>query len=136
MSRSLVGRAVALALSLSLFLGESELIVRCPAHGGGDSTLAASAAHDAAGANAAHHHAAGQPAPADQGGTHTCSCPGPGCCPPAVAVLPSDIIPLAHVVAVHEAAAVSTLDRLASGRDHVLPFATAPPAPALAPAAA
>ncbi|HUQ82978.1 MAG TPA: hypothetical protein VM076_17635 [Gemmatimonadaceae bacterium] len=42
---------------------------------------------------------------------------------------------MAHIVAVHEAIAVATLDRLASESDHVLPFATAPPAVALAPAA-
>ena len=42
---------------------------------------------------------------------------------------------MSHVVAVHEATAVATLDRLASETDHLLPFATAPPAVALAPAA-
>jgi hypothetical protein len=41
---------------------------------------------------------------------------------------------MAHIVAVHAAAAVSTLDRLSSRTDHLLPFATAPPAVALAPA--
>jgi hypothetical protein len=47
-------------------------------------------------------------------------------------VVPSTDVPLAHVVAVHEAIASATLDRLASVSDHVLPFATAPPAVALA----
>jgi hypothetical protein len=42
---------------------------------------------------------------------------------------------MAHVALVHEARAVSTLDLFASDRDYLLPFATAPPAAALAPAA-
>jgi len=42
---------------------------------------------------------------------------------------------LSHIVAVHQATAVATLDRLSSTSDHLLPFATAPPAVALAPAA-
>jgi hypothetical protein len=45
-------------------------------------------------------------------------------------------VPMAHVVAVHAAAAVSTLERLASTSDHLLPFATAPPTVALAHATA
>jgi len=50
-------------------------------------------------------------------------------------VVPGVTVPVAHVALVHEARAVSTLDLFSSGRDHLLPFATAPPAAALAPAA-
>jgi len=50
-------------------------------------------------------------------------------------VVPGVTVPLAHVALVHEARAVSTLDLFSSGRDYLLPFATAPPAAALAPAA-
>jgi len=75
-------------------------------------------------------------APADHGaGKHNCSCPGPGCCPTAVAVVPAVTVPMAQVAFVHEARAVSTLDLFSSDRDYLLPFATAPPAAALAPAA-
>jgi len=42
---------------------------------------------------------------------------------------------MSHIVAVHAAIAVSTLERFASETDHLLPFATAPPAVTLAPAA-
>jgi hypothetical protein len=41
---------------------------------------------------------------------------------------------MATIVAIHEAATVSTLERFASESDHVLPFATAPPPATLAPA--
>jgi hypothetical protein len=52
-----------------------------------------------------------------------------------VAVVPTNAVPLAHIVAIHQATAVATLDRLSSATDHLLPFATAPPTVALAPAA-
>jgi hypothetical protein len=42
---------------------------------------------------------------------------------------------MAQVVAVHEALAVSTLEVFSSTRAYLLPFATAPPAVAFAPAA-
>jgi len=42
---------------------------------------------------------------------------------------------MAHVVAIHEAAVVSTLEVFSGESDYLLPFATAPPALALAPAA-
>jgi hypothetical protein len=42
---------------------------------------------------------------------------------------------MAHVALVHEARAVSALDLFSGDRDYLLPFATAPPAAALAPAA-
>jgi len=42
---------------------------------------------------------------------------------------------MAQVAFVHEARAVSTLDLFSSARDYLLPFATAPPAAALPPAA-
>jgi len=84
-----------------------------------------------------HAGLAGQhSAPADHGtGKHNCSCPGPGCCPTAVAVVPAVTVPMAQVAFVHEARAVSTLDLFSSDRDYLLPFATAPPAAALPPAA-
>jgi len=50
-------------------------------------------------------------------------------------VVPGAMVPLAHVALIHEARAVSTLDRFSSDRDYLLPFATAPPAAALPPAA-
>jgi len=50
-------------------------------------------------------------------------------------VIPGVPMPLAHVILVHEARAVSTLELFSSDRDYLLPFATAPPAAALAPAA-
>jgi hypothetical protein len=112
----------------------AEWVVRCPTHGG----EVAAASHSVGGGTntlAEHDHGADQSAPANHGTSHNCSCPGPGCCPPAVAVVPGSVVPLAHVVAVHEATTVVTLDRLASEADHLLPFATAPPAVALAPAA-
>jgi hypothetical protein len=45
------------------------------------------------------------------------------------------LTPLAHVVAVHEAAAESALDVFSNAQDYLHPFATAPPAVAPAPAA-
>jgi hypothetical protein len=42
-------------------------------------------------------------------------------------------LPFAYLTVVHEARAVSTLDLFSSDRDYLLPFATAPPAVALAP---
>src|SRR5262245_28723706 len=55
--------------------------------------------------------------------------------PAPVAVVPAVTVPTAHVALIHEARAVSTLDLFSSDRDYLLPFATAPPAAALAPAA-
>ena len=137
MHRPLTLRALSLVLSLwvPLFMSGAEWAVRCPMHGG----VQPAAAHQAAGEDHADHtdHAAAQhSAPADHGsGKHNCSCPGPGCCPTAVAVVPAVTLPTAHVALVHEARAVSTLDLFSSDRDYLLPFATAPPAAALAPAA-
>lgn len=127
--------ALALSLWLPLFMSGAEMIVRCPTHGGSPSAAASHGAVDGKASLADHDHGANHSAPADHGTTHNCSCPGPSCCPPAVATLPGVDIPLAHIVAVHEAITVATLDRLASEPDHLLPFATAPPAVALAPAA-
>jgi len=136
MSRTLYTRVFSLALTfwLPLFMSGAEWVVRCPTHGG---AATAAMSHGTSASNAAEHdHGASDHAPDGQPGSgHSCSCAGPGCCPPAVAVVPGDTVPMSRVVAVHEAAAVATLDRLASESDHVLPFATAPPAVALAPAA-
>ena len=128
---------VALTLWVSLFMSESEWIVRCATHGAPGSAVAgahadASAAatgHDAA--MATHHHGNDHSAP-DQESGHQCSCPGPGCCPPAVAAVPQTVLPLAHIVAVHEMAAVSALDLFSEPSEYLHPPATAPPAVALA----
>ena len=134
MRRSLSSRVVSLVLSLwlPLFMSGAESVVRCPTHDG----TAAASSHQAStsGQSGDHDHGASHSAPGEHGEGHSCLCPGPGCCPPAVAVLPINVVPMAHIVAVHAASAVSTLDRLASESDHVLPFATAPPPVALAPA--
>jgi len=135
MHRPLTVRALSLALSLwlPLFMGGAEWAVRCPTHGGGHGV----ASHQAPSQGHADHDADAQPTSHSNHGSpgHNCSCPGPGCCPPAVAVVPSPMVPLAYVALVHEARAVSSLDLFSSERDHLLPFATAPPAAALAPAA-
>ena len=135
MRRPLFSRVFSLALSLwlPLFMSGAEWVVHCPTHGGSVEASTSSAAP--ASTLAEHDHGAGHSAPGDQGTSHNCSCPGPGCCPPAVANLAANTVPLAHIVAVHEAAAVATLERLATESDHVLPFATAPPTVALALAA-
>lgn len=135
MHRPLYSRVFSLALSLwlPLFMSGSESIVRCPTHG--EAVAVAANAAPSGDAAAEHAHAADHSAPAEHDGGHACSCPGPGCCPPAVAVVPGAELPMSHVVAVHEATAVSALERFASENDHLLPFATAPPAVALAPAA-
>ena len=132
MHRPLAVRALSLLLSLwlPLFMSGAEWAVRCPTHGG----VHPVAAQHATGDDHASHDAAGQHA--DHGaGKHTCSCPGPGCCPTAVAVVPVITVPMTHVALVHEARAVSTLDLFSSDRGYLLPFATAPPAAAIAPAA-
>jgi hypothetical protein len=139
MTRPLYSRILSLALSLwlALFLGGSEWIVRCPTHGGGPH-MAATAAHVAVTdgmSGVGHDHGEQPSAPADHTAGHNCSCPGPGCCPPAVAVVPGAAVPMAHTVAVHQARAVSTLDRLESEADYLQPFATPPPTVALASAA-
>ena len=134
MHRPLTVRALSFVLSLwlPLFMSGAEWAVRCPMHGGAH----AAAAQPAAGGDHADHDGVSHSAPADHGaGKHNCSCPGPGCCPTAVAVVPVVTVPMARVALVHEALAVSTLDLFSSDRDYLLPFATAPPAAALAPAA-
>jgi hypothetical protein len=137
MRRPLLGRVLSLTLVfwLSLFMSESELIVRCETHGGGaDAGAAAShgaTAHTAEG----HGHGTGHSTPADQDAGHSCSCPGPGCCPAAVAVVSGSHLPMAQVLAVHEATATATLRAFAEESDHLHPPATAPPAVALAPSA-
>jgi len=134
MRRSLSSRVVSLVLSLwlPLFMSGAESIVRCPTHDG--TAMASSQQAGTAGQSGDHDHGATHSAPGEHGKGHSCLCPGPGCCPPAVAVLPINAVPMAHIVAVHAASAVSTLEHLASESDHILPFATAPPAVALAPA--
>src|SRR5215213_881764 len=117
----LAGRVLSLAFSvwLTLFLSESERVVQCPAHNGGTMAMAS---HDAGSSTVdvmGHDHDAGHTAPADHGADHNCSCPGPGCCPPAVAVVPGVLTPLAHVVAFHEAAALSALDAFSSAQDYL-----------------
>lgn len=137
MRRLLNSRVFSLALSLwiPVFMTGSEWIVRCPAHAAVTGAASADDAPDG-GSAASHDHGGSHPAPGDQEGTsHSCSCPGPSCGTAAVAVVRGTDVPMSHVVAVHEATAAATLDRLASETDHVLPFATAPPAVALAPAA-
>ena len=132
MRRSLSGRVVSLVLSLwiPLFMIGAESIVRCPTHDGG-----ATAQQDGGVTQAADHdHGAGHSTPTDHGAGHSCLCPGPGCCPPAVATVPGSTLPMARIVAVHAAAVVATLERFESENDHVLPFATAPPPATLAPA--
>ena len=135
MHRPLSVRALYLALAfwLPLFMSGAEWVVRCPTHSG--IPTAASHGASAGGAVAEHDHGADHSAPANHGTRHNCSCPGPGCCPSAVAVVPTITVPMAHVVAIHEAAAVSTLEVFSGESDYLLPFATAPPALALAPAA-
>jgi len=141
MRRLLHHRVFSLALSLwlPLFMSGAEWVVHCPTHGGsahGASTAAAPAHGPSSPSSLADHdHGAGESAPTDHGSSHNCSCPGPGCGTAAVAVVPTTALPLAFLVAGHEATAVATLDRFASESDHVLPFATAPPTAALAPAA-
>jgi hypothetical protein len=126
--------SLALTLWLTLFLSDSERVVRCPTHGGGKSAAAQAAGAMASANLAEHDHGAEHSMPADHGAGHNCSCPGPSCCSPAVSVVPGVTLPMAHIVAVHQAAAVSTLQAFSSVKDHLLPFATAPPtvAPALA----
>ena len=135
MPRPLTVRALSLALAfwLPFFMGGAEWIVRCPTHSGGH----VGASHTTASQDHASHDADGKhSSPSNHGSTgHNCSCPGPGCCPPAVAVVPAVSLPLAQIALIHEARAVSTLDLFSSDRDYLLPFATAPPAAALAPAA-
>lgn len=131
-----IGRVLATVLSLwlPLFMSEAEWLVRCPTHGGG----AQVAQNDATGLDGAigHGHSADHSSsPADHDGGHSCSCPGPSCCPPAVVVLSGSVGQFAHIVAVHEATAQSALEIFSTDRDYLLPFATAPPALALAPAA-
>jgi hypothetical protein len=135
MRRSLSRRALSLALTLwlPLFMSGADSVVRCPAHNGVRHSSAAHVASEADAA-AAHDHGMEHSGPADHEAGHNCSCPGPGCCPPAVAVVPSVIMPLAAIALVHEARAVSSLDLFSSVREHLLPFATAPPAVRLAPA--
>ena len=142
MSRSLWSRVLSIALTLwmSLFMGESEWIVRCAAHDGASHSAAGqahAAAVDAAPADAAaHDHGSADHSPAPSDGTgHTCSCPGPGCCPPAIASVPEREMGFARLVAVHEAIATSTLDLFAETSDYLHPPATAPPAVGLAPLA-
>src|SRR5262245_35436912 len=137
MHRPLTARVLSLALTfwLPLFMGGAEWIVRCPTHGGG---VHAAISHEAAATpdHAGHDADAQHSSPGDHGtGKHNCSCPGPGCCPSAVVLSPSVTVPTAYVALVHEARAVSTLDLLSGDSDHLLPFATAPPAAAFAPAA-
>jgi hypothetical protein len=134
MHRSLSSRVFSLALSLwlPLFMSGAEWVVRCPTHGGAALSPSGQSATSST-ATAEHDHgAADHSAPSNHGANHTCSCAGPGCSAPAVAVVPGTSVPLAHIVAVHEATAVATLERLASESDHLLPFATAPPTVALA----
>ena len=137
MRRSPYNRVLSLALTLwlALFMGASERIVECPTHGG---TSTATASHDAGAVSedvGGHDHQAGTSTPDQHGAGHNCSCEGPGCCPPAVAVVPGSWTPLAHIVAVHQAAAQSALDVFSSTQDHFHPFATAPPTVAPASAA-
>lgn len=136
MRRPLASRVLSLALSLwlVLFLSASERIVRCPTHDGGAMAMARQDAGSSSVDRAGHDHQAHDSVP-DRGAGHNCSCPGPGCCPPAVATVPGSLMPLAHVVAVHEATAFAALDLFASAQDYLHPFATAPPAVAPAPAA-
>lgn len=144
MNRRLWSRAlyVALTLWMSLFMSESEWLVRCPSHGGSDAAASASiAGNDTdSGAAAAHHagaraHAAGAHDTSQDADrpAHTCSCPGPGCCPPAVAAIPQGDLPPAHVVAVHAAIAAATLEHFAESSEYLHPPATAPPTVGLAP---
>lgn len=134
MSRSLVSRVLytALVLWTTLFMSESEWLVRCPAHDGGSHSSPTPAASDES--DAPHRHGSADhstPSESQKSG-HTCSCPGPGCCPPAVAVVPLREIGMAQIVAVHEATTVWTLDLFAEPSEYLHPPATAPPTVALA----
>ena len=137
MRRSPHSRVLSLALSLwlALFLSGSERVVECPTHSGGMTAVAAHAGGAITGDTADHDHAAGESAPESHGAGHNCSCPGPGCCPSAVATVPGSLAPLTRIVAVHEAAALSALAAFSSTQDHFHPFATAPPTVASGPAA-
>jgi hypothetical protein len=110
----------------------AEWAVRCPTHGVG---VAAASSHGGSGTDSVAEHDHNAEHPKNHGARHNCSCPGPGCCAPAVAVVPATAVPMAHVALVHEAIAVSTLELFTSVSDYLHPFATAPPALALAPAA-
>ena len=131
MRRSLSSRVFSLVLSvwLPLFMSGAEWVVHCPTHGG-SAVADASTGHSAGHAMAGHDHAVDSSIPSSEG--HSCSCPGPGCGTAAVAVVPSVEVPLAHVVAIHEATAVAALRQFSSARDYLHPPATAPPAVALA----
>ena len=131
MRRSLSSRVFSLVLSvwLPLFMSGAEWVVHCPTHGG-SAVADASSNHSAGHTTASHNHAVDTSNPSPEG--HNCSCPGPGCCTAAVAVVPTVEAPLAHVVAVHEATAVATLAQFSSASDYLHPPATAPPAVALA----
>ena len=106
----------------------AEWVVHCPTHGG--AVADASSSHSAGHGMAGHDHGVDTSAPSSEG--HNCSCPGPGCCTAAVAVVPTLDVALAHVVAVHEATAVATLVQFSSASDYLHPPATAPPSVALA----
>jgi hypothetical protein len=131
MRRSLSSRVFSLVLSvwLPLFMSGAEWVVHCPTHGG-TAVADASSSHTAGHSMAGHEHGVDTSTSSPEG--HNCSCPGPGCGTAAVAVVPTLEVPLAHVVAVHEATAVATLARFASASDYLHPPATAPPAVALA----
>ena len=131
MRRSLSSRVFSLVLAvwLPLFMSGAESVVHCPTHGG-SAVADASTSHSAGHALAGHDHGIDSSTPSPEG--HKCSCPGPGCCTATVAVLPTLEVPLAHVVAVHEATAVATLAQFSSASDYLHPPATAPPSVALA----
>jgi hypothetical protein len=138
MTRSLVSRVLcsALALWTTLFMSESERLVRCPTHDGASHAATTQVANGESNPAHDHHASATDSLPGgSQSGEHSCSCPGPGCCPPAVATLPQRVLGLAHIVAVHVATAVSALERFAESSEYLHPPATAPPAVGLAPSA-
>jgi hypothetical protein len=128
-----------LAVWLGVFLAEPAWLHACPVHSGGAAgghatarAAAAAGTQSARLAGATSHHAdEGHHAPAPDGRAHQCTCPG-ACCAVSPPALP------AVTVRPTLEATVVTVDRgrpeheyVAAWVDFVLPFATAPPAPAV-----
>lgn len=123
-----------LAIWFGVFFAEPAWLHACPVHAPGGEHGAAPAAGTAAGeavGDAAHHAAMGHDAPAPADAGHQCSCPG-ACCAvsaPALPVVTEQPI-LDALVAVTDPGRPAH-EYVAAWVDFVLPFATAPPRPAV-----
>ena len=113
----------------ALLAGEPEWLSPCPSHGAG--VMAAGAQADASGGGHGSHGGHGAhstDAPAG-GGDHGCNCPGMGC-GSSGATLPSATAsgdaPL--VIVAGGSALVDAAEFVPVAVEHLLPFATAPPA--------